>query len=53
MRVVRESRSTYKKDAIKAAEELDYGPVVIKKLKKAKNEFEIARILIDARRSVV
>ena len=44
---------TYKKEAIKTAEELLYGPAVIKKLQKAKNEFEIARILIDARRGVI
>lgn len=45
--------NTYKEEAIKAAEELQYSPDVVKKLKKAKNEFEIARILVDARRGVI
>lgn len=44
--------TTYKKEAIKTAEELQYSSAVIKKLKKAKNEFEIARILVDARRGI-
>ena len=43
---------SYQKEAIRTAEELHYGPAVIKKLKRAKDEYEISRIMVDARRSV-
>lgn len=40
---------TYQEDAIQAAEELMYGDKVIERLKKAKNEADICRIMATAR----
>lgn len=40
---------SYRRDAIIAARELLYGPVVVAKLKKAKTEGEVCRIMRDAR----
>lgn len=43
----------YKKEAIKAAEELRYGKKVIERLEEAKSEHEVTRILTDARMGVI
>lgn len=40
---------TYQEDAIQAAEELMYGDKVIERLKKAKTEADICRIMATAR----
>lgn len=40
---------TYQEDAIQAAEELIYGDKVIERLKKAKTEADICRIMATAR----
>ena len=40
---------TYKEDAIQAAKELMYGDKVIERLKKAKTEADICRIMATAR----
>ena len=40
---------SYRKDAIKAAKELKYGSNVIQKIKEAKNDAEIERIMNAAR----
>ena len=40
---------TYQEDAIQAAEELMYGNKVIAKLRKAKTEGEVCRIMATAR----
>lgn len=53
MRLNTNYTTTYKKEAIKTAEQLQYGPIVIAKLEKAKDEREISRILVDARRGVI
>ena len=42
----------YQKEAIKTAKELCYKPDIVRKLKKAKSESEICRIMIDARHSL-
>lgn len=39
----------YKKDAVKAAKDLKYGNSAVKKIKEAKNEAEIQRIMITER----
>lgn len=41
---------TYRKEAIRTAEELHYSPGIIKKIQKAKTDNEITRILAEARR---
>ena len=43
------SFKTYQEDAILAAEELMYGDKVIERLKKAKTEADICRIMATAR----
>ena len=45
-------KAAYRKESIKIAEELKYGVEVIEKLKKATTEYEISRILSDARMGV-
>lgn len=49
----RAGRNPYKEEAIVAAEELLYGPAVIAKLKKAKTDGEVCRIMMDARRKKI
>lgn len=44
-----EEFKTYKKDAIKAAKELRYGRIVVDRLKAAKTEAEIQRIMTTER----
>lgn len=41
-----------KKEAIKAAKQLGYSDNVVKRIKQAKNEPEITRILITARHNI-
>lgn len=41
---------SYKKDAIKTARDLHYPPSVIERIKSAVYNFEIAKIMIDARK---
>ena len=43
----------YVKEAIKIAEELEYSPNVIERLKEVKNKHEIPRILADARKGII
>lgn len=40
------------KQAVKTAEELRYSDTVIEKIKKAKSEYEISRILASARKEM-
>lgn len=42
-----------KKEAAKAAKELHYPVSVIRKIESAKNEYEINRILADARKTFI
>lgn len=49
----RTGRNSYKEEAIVAAEELYYGPKVINKIKKAKTDEEVCRIMIEARRKKI
>ena len=42
--------NTYRKEAIRTAEELQYSPGIIKKIQKAKTDNEITSILAEARR---
>lgn len=42
-------KTTYRREAMKAAEELGYGRDVVEKIKAAKNDGEIERIMINAR----
>ena len=42
----------YRKDAVKTAKELCYNADIVRKLKRAKSESEICRIMIDARHSL-
>ena len=44
-----EEFKTYKKDAVKAAEELRYGDNVVNRIKAAKTEAEIQRVMVTAR----
>lgn len=44
-----EEFKTYKKDAVKAAEELRYGDNVVNRIKAAKTEAEIQRIMTTER----
>ena len=44
-----EEFKTYKKDAVKAAEELRYGDNVVNRIKVAKTEAEIQRIMTTER----
>lgn len=44
-----EEFETYKKDAINAAKDLRYGKTVVNKIRAAKNEAEIQRIMITER----
>ena len=43
---------TYRADALKAAKELGYGDEVIRRIKNAKTDGEIERIMVTARRSM-
>lgn len=44
-----EEFKTYKKDAVKAAKELRYGDNVVNRIKAAKTEAEIQRIMVTER----
>ena len=44
---------TYRKESIKAAEQLGYDASVIEKIKKASTEYEITRILTEARNKTI
>ena len=39
----------YKKDALKAAKDFDYGSEIIKKIEKARSQYEISSIMRYAR----
>lgn len=43
------ARNDEKREAMKAAKELGYGPEVVEQLRQAKTSFEIGRILKNAR----
>ena len=45
--------TAYKKQALKAAKELHYGIEIINRIKETDDDFEIARIMINARRALV
>ena len=45
-----EDKHHYKKQALKAAKELNYGNTVIRKIKAANTDGEIARIMMSARK---
>lgn len=47
-----ENLKVSKKEAIKAAEQLRYSDSVVERIKKAKNESEITRILATARKNI-
>lgn len=47
-----ENLKVSKKEAIKAAEQLRYSDSVVERIKKAKNEPEITRILATARKNI-
>ena len=47
---MKDERYHYRDNAIKAARDLCYGGEVIKKIKAAKTEAEIERIMINARK---
>lgn len=44
-------RSSYKKEALQAAKDLFYGPVVMNQIREAKNDEEIRVIMCNARKS--
>lgn len=47
---IRRRTNTYKREAMKAASELGYGPVVVAEIMNAKTERQITSIMIRARK---
>ena len=51
MSTYKPEHKSYKADALKAAKELGYGDDVIRRLRNAKTDGEVERIMVTARKS--